>query len=95
MLLVNTPHISLPAADEAVRRCASMLHRNLLSIAPLVAFYKDRRVGQPLPGCTTFSYTAARFCSVSGLELADYQAFKQHWLVSSEGTELCQHERTR
>lgn len=74
-------------------KCADMLHRDLRTVAPRVAFWRSQRPGKPLPRCHTFTVADETFCRKQHLRLTGFLAFKQQWAASPEGQELCQHER--
>ena len=74
-------------------RCGSRLRSSLRTVAPRVAYYKHKKPGQDLPGPVLFAREDGEFCKHAGLTLSDFQFFKPRWAGSSEGAELCRHER--
>ncbi|KAL4447607.1 hypothetical protein ABPG75_004826 [Micractinium tetrahymenae] len=82
----------LASAEQAMLQCAQMLHRNLRTVGPRVAFLRSTRPGQPLPHCIAFVRTDAEFCKMQGLQLSEFTAFTREWL-EGEGAEVCRHER--
>lgn len=88
-LMLTAPHCT----EEALLKCADMMHRDLRRVAPRVAYWRDQHPGRTLPtGSSTFTVGDETFCRKHGFQLTDFQAFKQRWLASEEGREVCRHE---
>ena len=58
-------------------KCASLLDRDLRTVAPRVEYWRQQRPGQALQvGTSTFTLGDATFCARQRLSLPDFQAFK-------------------
>ena len=81
-------------AEAALLKHANLLHRDLRTVMPRVAYWREQHPGRALPaGTSTFTVGDEKFCQQRGFRLAAFQAFKRGWLASEEGRQLCRHER--
>ena len=81
-------------AEAALLKCYGLLHQDLRTLAPRVAYWREQHPGRALPaGTSTFTVGDEKFCQQRGFRLAAFQAFKRRRIASEEGRQLCRHER--
>ena len=80
-------------AEGALLKHADLLHRDLRTLAPRVAYWREQHPASALLCQPTFTVGDEEFCQQRGFQLAAFHAFKRGWLASEEGRQLCRHER--